>query len=111
MSLLCLKQAVQLGINLIYDLSEVVSFVCKVDLVNINDQQGPFIVAADPGLIAFVKALNVVKSQIVFVLAATFLDLINQGGNGPLQVDQQIRWLDQGVDRIENILVILEIPA
>ena len=103
------KQAEELSIYQVSNLSEVFRILSKLQIITINDDKATFIIL-DPILITLVQTLEVIDTDALLEIAATLLDMLHERRNAAFDIYHQVREFHQTDHQIEEIGIVLEIP-
>ena len=103
------KQAEELSIYQVSNLSEVFRILSKLQIITINDDEAAFIIL-DPILITLVQTLEVIDADALLEIAATLLDMLHERRNAAFDIYHQVREFHQTDHQIEEIGIVLEIP-
>ena len=108
---LLFKKSVNFSLDLFDHVSQVLGIICKIDLINIDDQQFSMFILRDPDLVSFIEAFKIIQPDGFFIDTASFLDLLYQVWYRRPEIYEQIGRFDQGTDQIEQGAVIFEVPG
>ena len=103
------KQAEELSIYQVSNLSEVFRILSKLQIITIDDDEATFIIL-DPILITLVQTLEVIDADALLEIAATLLDMLHERRNAAFDIYHQVREFHQTDHQIEEIGIVLEIP-
>ena len=76
----------------------------EVDLFYVYDEDGQFIVGFEEIKISGLDLFQVFRGYLLFVASATFADVSHQVVNRTMQVNQQVRLRESGVEDVEQAL-------
>ena len=106
-----LKKSVNKGIDLIDHKAEILLVGGKVQFIDTDDQQFAQFISPDPGFIPVVELFKVIQPDGIFEFPASFLDLIDQGRDGSLEVNEQVWRLDQAGHQVKQRFIIVEVAG
>ena len=109
LNLLFSKQAEELSIYQVSNLSEVFRIFSELQIITIDDDEATFIIL-DPILITLVQTLEVIDADALLEIAATLLDMLHERRNAALDIYHQVREFYQTDHQIEEIGIVFEIP-
>ena len=109
LNLLFSKQAEELSIYQVSNLSEVFRILSELQIITIDDDEATFIIL-DPILITLVQTLEVIDADALLEIAATLLDMLHERRNAALDIYHQVWEFHQTDHQIEEIGIVLEIP-
>ena len=104
------KQAEELSIYQVSNLSEIFRILSKLQIITIDDDEATFIIL-DPILITLVQTLEVIDADALLEIAATLLDMLHERRNTALDIYHQVWEFHQTDHQIEEIGIVLEIPV
>ena len=104
------KQAEELSIYQVSNLSEVFRILSELQIITIDDDKAAFIIL-DPILITLVQTLEVIDADTLLEIAATLLDMLHERRNAALDIYHQVWEFHQTDHQIEEIGIVLEIPV
>ena len=110
LNLLFSKQAEELGIYQVGNLSEVFRILSELQIITIYDDEATFIIL-DPILITLVQTLEVIDADALLEIAATLLDMLHERRNAALDIYHQVWEFYQTDHQIKEIGIVLEIPV
>ena len=110
LNLLFSKQAEELSIYQVSNLSEVFRILSELQIITIDDDEATFIIL-DPILITLVQALEIIDADALLEIAATLLDMLHERRNAALDIYHQVREFHQTDHQIKEIGIVLEIPV
>ena len=110
LNLLFSKQAEELSIYQVSNLSEIFRILSELQIITIDDYEATFIIL-DPILITLVQTLEVIDADALLEIAATLLDMLHKRRHATLDIYHQVREFHQTNHQIEEIGIVLEIPV
>ena len=109
LNLLFSKQAEELSIYQVSNLSEIFRILSELQIVTINDDEAAFIIL-DPILITLVQTLEIIDADALLEITATLFDMLHERRNAALDIYHQVREFHQTDHQIEEIGIVFEIP-
>jgi len=103
------EQPVELRVDAVDDAAQVFAVVSEIAVVHIHHQELAFGEFAGPSFVVLVEAPQVIQTEVLFVIAAAFLDLVDQRGDGRFEVNDQIRRADERADGFVQPCVVFKV--
>ena len=104
------EQAEEFGVDHVGDALEVGLRVAELGGVAVHDDEVA-LVGADPVLVAFVEALEVVEADGLLVFAAALLYLLDEVGYGGADVNHEVGQFDERHHQVEEVGIVLEVAV
>src|SRR5688500_6914672 len=95
----------KLQLDLVDDERKVFNSFYKIQAVHINDEQSAFLVVRDPQVVMLIQIFQVVDADRILIWSSAFLYVCYEFRNVCLQINKQVRRINEADHGIEDIQV------
>src|SRR5690554_7844632 len=99
----------QLRIYSVDHLSQMFRIIYQIQVIHIQDYQISFIIAVDPRFVPFVQSAEVIYTDGSFIIATSFMDLVNKIWDAASKIDQEVWTFGHAFHQFKKRAVIFKI--